>query len=277
MTVQKRLRREVKAGYEWTKSHFLTLRKSVSTKEDRLLSDAKRFFIFCMVTILVVLVFFAETKNEFYPTILLGALSYLFWKKSDTTGKVFLISAGAIGYAHEVIGVVNGWFTYAGGFFYGTPLWLIPGYGCIYWSCYNLWLQGKKKYHLKQERFKKLAIVSIALLFILDFFFFKFRPTYMYDIPFFVLIILLFTIRPGEQHLAYITGFMTLTDEYLGHVLGAWTHPSFVITALLPSYILFLWGALRVSKFLDGEPLLKRSEVIIASLAILIKIKLWFF
>lgn len=274
------------------------LKEKLEKDEKILLTRAKYFFVFCVFMIVSVLIYYSGTHDEWLPLIALGITAGVFWTHSDNTGKIFMVAAASIGYAHEVIGGMEGWFVYTSGVFYQTPLWLIPGYAAMYWACYNLWKQGRKKYHVKETNFKILAISLVILSFVLDATVGHFRPTYWpYDLVMVGIILLLFKVR-AERHLALVAWCMTTLDEFLGFVLGAWQHYSYAgqvstlaghvdITApgfatgfsfigLIPPYLLFLWISIRFTDYVRTRRKMLKREMALFAAAIGLKTYTWF-
>ncbi len=273
------------------KAPFLELENELDNNERRLLRNAKCFFAFCMLIITSVLIYYSRTSEEFVPLAVLGITAAVFWTHSDKTGKIFMVVAGSIGFIHEVVGGMEGWFVYTSGAVFQTPLWLIPGYAVMFWACYNLWKQGKKKYHVKERNFTLLAISLIALAFILDATVCQFRPTYWaFDIAYLVIVLLLFRL-PADRHLALVTWCICAFNEFLGFSLGAWQHydyagqvstlaghvditapaaTGFSFTGITPSYLLFLWGTLRFAEYVveKKRPLIRELALLAATIGI---------
>ncbi len=263
----------MKRIYKKIKAPFLELEKDLEKDERTLLRNAKYFFAFCILMIVSVLIYYSRTGDEVVPFFALGITAAVFWTHSDKTGKIFMIAAGSIGFIHEVIGGMEGWFVYTSGAVFQTPLWLIPGYAVMYWACYNLWKRGRAKYRVKERNFKILAIAVIALVVVLDATVTHFRPKdWPFDLASVVAIIFLFKVR-AERHLAFVTWSLCAFNEFLGFSLGAWQHYAYAgqvstlngyadITAAGPvtgfsfigitsSYILFLWGSIRFAEFVN--------------------------
>jgi len=278
------------------KRYFLELKKEMSKDEKTLLRNAKYFFAFSIVMIVAMLFYYSQTHDEFLPFVVLGLTSAMFWMHSDKTGKIFMVLAASIGFIHEVIGGMEGWFIYPSGFLFQTPIWLITGYAAMYWACYNLWKQGSKKYKLKEKNFNILAIALIVLVLVADATVASFRSSELaFDLAFMALILYLFR-KPSDRHLALITWLLVSFDEVLGFLLGAWQHYSpagqvstllgqvditapaltgFSFTGITISYLLFLWASLRFAEFIieKKKPLVK--DIIIVLIALLIKAYAW--
>jgi hypothetical protein len=286
----------MKRLYHKVKAHFLELEKDFGKEEEILLRNAKYFFVFCMAVMVFTLIYYSQTHEEFLPLIVLSATAIMFWTHSDQTGRIFMIAAASIGFLHEVIGGMEGWFAYPVGVVFQTPLWLIPGYAAIYWSCYNLWKRGRRKYHIKEGNFKLLAVSIIALMFALDLVNSSFRPNFwLFDIAIIGIVILLFKI-PAERHLALVTWFLITFEEVIGHSLRVWQHYAipgqvstlagyvdlsgpaainFSFVGLLPSYLLFLWISLRFADFVRNRSLPTKRELALVGLALGLKAYTW--
>lgn len=287
----------MKRIYHKTKEHFLELETELKRDEGILLKNAKYFFAFCAFLIVAIVFYYSQTGEEFLPLILLSATAIIFWTHSDKAGKILMVAAATIGYSHEVIGGMEGWFAYTSGVLFQTPLWLIPGYAAIFWACYNLWKQGRKKYTIKEKNFKILAVSLIILMFVLDATIFNFRPTYWaFDIAVIAVVILLFRI-PAHRQLAVITWFLVVLEELLGYLLGAWQHylysgqvstlagtvdisapaaTGFSFVGLIPTYFLFLWGALRLMDYVERKEVPLKREFALIGIALAIKAYTWF-
>ncbi len=279
--------------YAKVKSKFLKLEKGVGREEKKLLSDAKKFFAFSLFLIVAALLYYSKTGDEVLPFLALFATAVVFWEHSDKTGKILMVAAASIGYIHEVVGGMEGWFVYTSGVFYQTPLWLIPGYAAMYWACYNLWKRGSKKYKIREKNFILFAASLIALFFVLDATALDLRPVWVLDLCVLALLLMLFRI-PGDRHFAFITLCMTAFNELLGVSLGAWQHylypgqvstlaghvdifspaaTGFSFIGLMPSYIIFLWGSIRFAEYVtERKKPLKREFVILGAL---LAIKAW--
>ncbi|MCK4551257.1 MAG: hypothetical protein KAT91_04840, partial [Candidatus Aenigmarchaeota archaeon] len=147
------------------------IRRNLKKTEDIVLDDAKYFLAFVIVAILSILIFFRQTQDDITATIILVLLWWLFWKRSDLKGKVFLILASIVGYVHEIIGVYFGFFTYLGGFIGGVLLWVLPGYGAIFWASYNFWRVFEKNYSSASwfTHINKIAFTSFFVLLFIDY------------------------------------------------------------------------------------------------------------
>jgi len=288
---------EMKRIYHKIKSHFLEVEKELDLEERKLLRNAKYFFVFSILLIISVLLYYSKTREEFLPLIALGITAAVFWTHSDKRGKVFMVAAASLGFAHEVVGGMEGWFVYTSGIFFQTPLWLIPGYAAMYWACYNLWKHGKNKYKIKERNFTILSVSLIALMFILDATVCNFRPAYWaFDIAVIAIVVLLFRLT-ADKHLALVTWCMVAFDEFLGFSLCAWQHYSyagqvstlagpvditaagfatgFSFTGITPTYLLFLWGSLRLAEFLEGKKRILKREIALIAAAICLKTYTW--
>jgi len=283
--------------YKKIKAPFLELEKELDKEERILLRNARYFFAFCILAIVSVLIYYSRTGEEFLPLLILGIITAVFWTHSDKTGKIFMITAASIGFIHEVIGGMEGWFVYSSGAVFQTPLWLIPGYAVMYWACYNLWKQGKKKYRVKERNFKILVVSLIILTFVLDATIGSFRPDWPFDFVFIGIILLLFKVR-AERHLALVTWAMVAFNEFLGFSLGAWQHYSyagqvstlagpvnihatgvatgFSFTGITASYLLFLWISLRFVAYVKEKKLPSLREFALLTAALALKAYTWF-
>lgn len=286
----------MKRAYDKIKAPFLELEKDLGRNEQVLLRNAKYFLAFCIFMITSVLIYYSSTKDGMVPFFALGITAAVFWTHSDRTGKIFMVAAASIGYVHEVVGGMEGWFVYTSGEVYQTPLWLIFGYAAMYWSCYNLWKVGSKKYKLKERNFLILAACVIAGAFIIDATLLHFRPTYWpVDMISIAAILLLFR-KPGERHFALVAWLLTAYDEFLGFSLGAWQHylyagqvstlaghvditapaaTGFSFTGLTPPYMLFLWGSIRFAEYVQEKKRPIMKDAIICGVAVAAKTYTW--
>lgn len=282
--------------YRKIKSRFLELEKDFEKDEEILLRNAKYFFAFSILMITSVLIYYSRTGDEWLPLAALTITAAVFWTHSDKTGKIFMIAAASVGYIHEAIGGMEGWFVYTSGAFFQTPLWLIPGYAAMYWSCYNLWKRGRKKYRVRERNFKILAVAVIALMFILDATVCHFRPrSWPFDMAFIGIIILLFKVR-AERHFAFLALALTTFNEFLGFSLGAWQHylypgqvstlaghvniaapaaTGFSFTGLIPPYLLFLWLSIRFADFVNERRRMTVRETLLLAAALGMKAYTW--
>jgi hypothetical protein len=173
----------------------------------------------------------------------------LFWKNSDSQGRIFLIIASVFGYIHELLGVRYGYFTYLGGFIGGSPIWLIPGYGTIFWSSHNLWKIFEDKYsERKWFTFTgTFVVLSFVVLATADYILFDLSENMMGILIKFILVFMLFSTIQGMR-LAYFVAFFTVLTEFTGEMLGTWYHPDFSLISLMAGYVFMLWLCLA----LDG-------------------------
>lgn len=239
----------------------LTLKNRLNEKSSVLLSTPHYFFIFMLSVIFGVLVYYTNTVDEIVPTIVLSVLWVLFWKNSDSQGRIFLIIASVFGYIHEILGVRYGYFTYLGGFIGGSPIWLIPGYGTIFWSSHNLWKIFENKYSdRKWFGFSGVFVVlSFAVLATADYILFDLSENMIGILVKFVLAFMLFNTIQGMR-LAYFVAFFTVLTEFTGEMLGTWYHPDFSLVSLMAGYVFMLWLCLALNSFSKGTYLKNRRR-----------------
>ncbi|WP_407356320.1 hypothetical protein [Methanolobus sp. WCC5] len=219
-----------------------SINRFVENKSNLLVNNVWYFALFMLTTIIGILVFYSQTQNEVVPAIILSGLWLLFWNQSTFNGKIILIIASVFGYIHELIGVQHGYFTYLGGVIGGAPIWLIPGYGAIFWSSYNLWKIFHERYAQKQwfHRVNYFIVASFALLFVVDYAIFDLSLQPVAIMMKFSLALMLFN-SLDSLRLAYFTGFFTVLTEFTGETLGTWTHPEFSFFSLMAGYLFLLW------------------------------------
>jgi len=287
-----------KSLYQKVKAPFLELERDLEKDERILLRTAKYFLVFCVFMIVSTLIYYSNTRDEMLPFFALGIVAAVFWTHSDKTGKIFMIAAASLGFIHEVIGGMEGWFVYTSGAVYQTPLWLIPGYAVMYWACYNLWKEGKKKYKIKDRNFNILALSLIGLSVLLDLTVAHFRPTFwQFDIVVAVIIIALFRQRE-ERHLALVTWLLCAFNEFLGFSLGAWQHylypgqvstltgyvditpaaghvTGFSFIGITLPYIVFLWGSLKFVNYVQEKKAPLKAELVAIAGVLAIKTYTW--
>ena len=201
-----------------------------------------------------VLVYYRTTVDEILPTIVLSFLWILFWKESEQKGKIFLVIASVFGYVHELLGVQYGYFTYLGGFIGGSPIWLIPGYGTIFWSSHNLWKRFEEKYS-EDEWFSLsnyFVVLSFAALLVVDYFVFDMSTNPVGILLKISLAFMLFRTFEGVR-LAYFVAFFTVLTEFTGEMLGTWYHPDFSLLSLMAGYVFLLWVCLTINDFVRGS------------------------
>lgn len=239
--------------------HYLS--NAIERKSRILLNNVWYFAIFMLTTILGILVFYSHTQNEILPAIVLGSLWLLFWNSSMLKGRMLLLIASVFGYVHELLGVQHGYFTYLGGAIGGAPIWLIPGYGAIFWSSYNLWKIFQDKYSQKQwfHKVNYFIVASAALMLVVDYIVFdlSFQPAGI--LLKFSLALMLFGSLDGLR-LAYFTGFFTVLTEFTGERLGAWSHPSFSLFSLMAGYVFLLWICITLSDVTKNRKKWSRTE-----------------
>ncbi|SFM31316.1 hypothetical protein [Methanolobus profundi] len=242
------------------------MKTSLEEKSRILLNDPQYFFIFMLSTIFGVLIYYRATVDEILPTIVLSLIWVLFWKNTDQKGRIFLVIAAVFGYVHELLGVSYGYFTYLGGFIGGSPIWLIPGYGTIFWSSYNLWEIFERTYSERRWfRFTNIFIpVSLALLIAIDHMVFDLALKPLSILAKFTLALMLFRTFEGIR-LAYFVAFFTVLTELTGEMIGTWTHPEFSLISLMAGYVFLLWVCLTINDASKGR-ISKNGKEVIAGL-----------
>ena len=229
------------------------LKQSVDKNADAVLHDATNFFIFIVVAILTTLLFFKQTLDDYAATFILSLLWYFFWTKSSVRGRVFLVVASIVGFLHEIVGVYFGWFTYLGGFIGGVPLWVLPGYGAIFWASYNFWTVFEKTYKEKPwfSKVNLVMVVSFAIILAVDYIFLDLSLSPVFTL---LKISFAFLLFKNIKHirLAYFVGLFTVFDEIAGELIGTWAHPHFSILSLIAGYIFLLWTCLAVTDIIKG-------------------------
>ncbi len=230
------------------------LKDMLQYKSKILINEPKYFFPFMLFTIFGVLVYYSNTVDEILPAIVLAALWVLFWNNSTDKGKTILIVASVLGYIHELLGVKYGYFTYLGGSIGGSPVWLIPGYGTIFWSSYNLWKTFENKYENKQWfRFSNgFVIASMTALIAIDYMLFDLSTNTAGIMIKITLAFMLFR-SFGGLRLAYFVAFFTVLTEFTGEVLGTWYHPNFSLLSLMAGYVFLLWVCLTINDIVKGK------------------------
>ena len=239
------------------------MKESLGEKSRVLLNDPHYFFIFMLSTIFGVLVYYRATVDEILPTIVLSLIWILFWKNTDHKGRIFLVIASVFGYVHELLGVRYGYFTYLGGFIGGSPIWLIPGYGTIFWSSYNLWEVFEKAYSGKEWfRYTNVFILaSLAVLIAVDHVVFDLALKPFSILAKFTLAFMLFRNFQGIR-LAYFVAFFTVLTELTGEIIGTWSHPEFSLISLMAGYVFLLWVCLTIDEFSKGRISRNGKEVL---------------
>ncbi|MDG6243282.1 MAG: hypothetical protein QCH31_02655 [Methanolobus sp.] len=233
----------------------------VEKKSHILVNNVWYFALFMLTTIVGILVFYRQTQNEVIPAIILSGLWLLFWEQTTFKGKMLLVIASVFGYVHELIGVQHGYFTYLGGVIGGAPIWLIPGYGAIFWSSYNLWKIFHERYSQKQwfHRVNYFIVASIAVLLVADYTRFDLSLQPVAILMKFSLALMLFNSLDGLR-LAYFTGFFTVLTEFTGEMLGTWTHPEFSLFSLMAGYLFLLWICITLSDVIKRKKKWGRIE-----------------
>lgn len=254
------------------KKDFMELREKVAKREDQLFNNPKYFLLFCITTIVLVLIQYSFTKNAIIPAIVLGILWIVFWTRSTRIGKSYLLIATSIGYIHEVIGVYYGWFSYAtGDFGLGVPIWIAIGYGCIYWSIENFWTHAEDKHYFPEKTSTIIWLGTLLSLFVFDFFLFEVSNKLMLNTIFIILLFFLFD-RRKEQHFAITVAFFVALEEILGTLLGAWQHPTLSLVKIVPTYIFFAWGILFIVHYLLKGKTIRNKDVILAGAIIALRL-----
>ncbi|MCK4551050.1 MAG: hypothetical protein KAT91_03785 [Candidatus Aenigmarchaeota archaeon] len=227
--------------------------KSVDKNADAVLNNANNFLIFVIVAILSTLLFFKQTMDNYAATLILLVLWRYFWRRSTLKGKVFLSVASVVGFVHEIIGVYFGWFTYIGGFIYGVPLWILPGYGAIFWASYNFWSVFEKSYAERQwfSNMDKVAAATFIALLAIDYIFLDLSQAFVFTLLKIGFSFLLFRSARGMR-LAFFVGLFTVFDEVAGEIIGVWVHPTFSLLSLMAGYIFLLWVCLTITEMIKG-------------------------
>ena len=230
------------------------LKQSVNKNADAVLYNANNFLIFIIVAILSTLLFFKQTQDNVAATAILSILWYYFWTKSSIKGRVFLVVASIVGFLHEIVGVYFGWFTYIGGVIGGVPLWILPGYGAIFWASYNFWTVFEKTYKEKQwfSKVNFVAILSFAIIIAIDYIVLDLKLAPLFTVLKIAFAFLLFK-QVKHIRLAYFVGLFTVFDEIAGELMGVWVHPEFSILSLMAGYIFLLWTCLTVTDIIKKE------------------------
>lgn len=246
-------------------SVFSKFSKELEHRKNYMLHDASDFLAFVVASIIGVLIFYRQTQDEFTSILILSLLWYFFWRESDMQGKILLVAASAIGYVHELIGVKVGFFTYLDGFFGGVPLWVLPGYGAIFWASYNFWRIFEETYR-NEKWFSKIpyaAAAITALLVAVDSAFFGFLLKPLMFSAEIILSFLLFR-SLAEVRLAYFVAAFTVFDEIAGELIGTWHHSIFSIFSLMSGYVFLLWMSLTIKELLQGTKKWSVLEVVSA-------------
>jgi len=246
-----------------TRPDFPAIKRKLAHQKEYFLHDAKDFLLFVITAILGTLIFYRQTEDEITATLILSLLWYFFWKESDLQGKVFLVAASLIGYIHELVGVKAGFFTYLGGFFGGVPLWILPGYGAIFWASYNFWKIFEETYKNSKwfSRIPAAAVGITVALAAVDAIFFDLLIDPIFITLGLVLALLLFK-NLAEVRMAYFVATFTVFDEIAGELIGTWHHPIFSIFSLMSGYVFFLWIAITIKEMLSGTKKWRAIEII---------------
>ncbi|VVB60649.1 Uncharacterised protein [uncultured archaeon] len=257
--------------------NLLMLKDNLKRSKDVLLHDSGDFFLFVIAAIISTLIFYRQTRDEFVAMLILSVLWIFFWRESDIKGKVFLVFASVVGYVHELIGVKVEFFTYLGGFFGGVPLWVLPGYGAIFWASYNFFKIFEERYG-KEAWFSKIEYLllgaTIALIAI-DWTVLDLSQKPIEIILGLILSLLLFG-SSKEIRLAYSVALFTVFDEIAGEIIGTWTHTQFSIFSLMSGYVFLLWMCLTITEILNGTKKWRAIEIISAiGLFVLFGLDVW--
>jgi hypothetical protein len=238
-----------------------SLNRAIEKKGQMLLNNVWYFFVFMLAVILGILIFYRYTQNEIIPAVILLSLWLLFWNHSLLKGRMLLVVASVFGYVHELLGVQHGYFTYLGGVIGGAPIWLIPGYGAIFWSSYNLWKIFHERYSQKQwfHRVNYFIAASMAILLAVDYIRFDLSLNPTGIILKLSLALMLFRSLDGLR-LAYFTGFFTVLTEFTGEMLGTWMHPDFSLVSLMAGYVFLLWICITLSDVIKDRKNWVRTE-----------------
>ncbi|NPE29514.1 hypothetical protein HNV12_16455 [Methanococcoides sp. SA1] len=226
----------------------------IENKSRILVNTPLYFCLFMLFTILGILAYYILTKDEITLAIILSVLWIIFWKNSKTEGKTFLVIASLFGFIHELLGVQYGYFTYLGGAIGNVPIWILPGYGTIFWSSYNLWnifekkYSGSKWFHFTDH----FVILSFVLLILVDYNYFDLTKDPLNTSIKFVLAFMLFT-NFKLLRLAYFAGFFTVLNEIAGETLGTWSHPDFSLLSLMAGYVVLLWICLSIAEVKEAR------------------------
>ncbi|MBW6451638.1 MAG: hypothetical protein K0B02_02815 [DPANN group archaeon] len=243
--------------------NFQSLKAAFDKDKKILLNNAWDFFLFMVISIVGTLIFYTQTGDEFTSAFVLFILWLFFWKESDLRGKVFLVLASVIGFVHELIGVKIGYFTYLNGVIGGVPLWVIPGYGAIFWASYNLWKVFEQKYseHKWFSYVNYFILFFIFAMFIIDYFFLDLALKPFLILFEFAFAFLIFK-TANMMRLAFFVGLFTVFDEIAGEILGAWSHSSFSLFSLMSGYVFLLWICLTVTDLIKGTKKWSYLEVL---------------
>ncbi len=240
---------------------FGTMSRTLHERKQVLLNDVWNFAAFMLMTIFSVLIFYSQTQNELLPFIILASLWLLFWHNTTLKGKIILVIASSFGYIHELLGVHHGYFTYLGGVIGGAPLWLIPGYGAIFWSSHNLCEIFHDRYSKKAwfPRVNHFMVLSILAMLVIDYVWLDLAAQPVAILLKFSLALMLFNGYDGMR-MAFFTGFFTVLTEVSGELLGTWKHPEFSLFSLMAGYIFLLWVCITLADIVKGRKLWEKSE-----------------
>lgn len=239
------------------------LRRRFRKKEVAFFSSPSKFLLFS-ITIIVSTLSFYKAGYIDLVTFVLASLWLIFWLNSSPLGKSFLIVASLVGFSHEHIGVFFGWFSYDTSLFWGVPLYILPGYGCIYWAAHNFW--RNTKWTLPKKVLYPAAAVTIALFYLADLLVLNsfFRPELFANTVFLSLIILLVHhLSEPEQNLAFFVFLLTGFNEAFGTFLGAWTHYPFSLISSVPPYVFLVWVCVALTHSVLGDRKISRNELLL--------------
>jgi len=245
------------------------LRKSFREKERALFQDPFKFLLFSIEIILVSLILH-RTGYVDLVTFLLVAIWLIFWANSSPLGKTFLLVVSTVGFTHELIGVHFGWFTYATTLPWGVPVYILPGYGCIYWAAHNFW--KNTKWLMPKKKLYPITLITLLSFYAVDFLFLNslFRPALIANTIIIALIaMLIYQLSEAEQNLAYFVLLLTGFNEILGTLIGAWTHYPFSLVSAVPPYVFLVWVCVAITHSVLGDRKISRREILLGILVFL--------
>ena len=220
----------------------------IDKKSKIVINNFLYFTVFMLLSIYGVLFFYELTEIEIIPFLYLSIIWFIFWQNSEFRGKLFLFIASVFGYIHELIGVHFEYFIYLGGVIGGVPICILPGYGAIFWSSYNLWRTFEENYSnrhwFNQTNF--VILIAFLLLILVDYLYFDLSANLLPIIAKFGLAVLLFKSIRGYRLVAFV-GFFTVLTEFSGETIGTWYHPEFSFFSLMAGYIFLLWICLTLN------------------------------
>ncbi|MFH1786229.1 MAG: hypothetical protein ABH829_01050 [archaeon] len=252
--------------------HIWELLGQPAPRERKFFEEPWHFMVFSVLMIMLSLGLYVNGYEEVMFSMLV-VLWVIFWRNSDRLGRIFLVMASVVGFTHEIVGVWLGLFEYTFVDYFSVPIFLLPGYGIIYWAAENFWAHLKEK-TLQQINFRLLAFGTILMLFMFDVFYSGFSLEYGMNLLFLMAIMLAFNeLDLRDRFLVYITGFITGFDEIAGIALGAWTHKSVHLLSIVPPYLFLVWLALLLSGKLREYRL--GRQIAIMGAAFGIKVAYW--